>query len=68
MQTFRVRKSYGYRQLLGILEFEILSRHASTVGSFRVYAACMIICLPFIDFHSTKAAPRMESAPAATET
>jgi hypothetical protein len=33
-----------------------------------VYAACMTICLPFIDFHSTNAAPIIESEPAATET
>jgi hypothetical protein len=32
------------------------------------YAAAMVICLPFIDFHCTNAAPTIDTVPQATET
>ena len=33
-----------------------------------VQAAAMVICLPFIDFHCTNAAPTIDTVPQATET
>jgi hypothetical protein len=42
--------------------------HKLGCPAFVVYAACIMTCWPFIDFHSTNTAPMIESAPAATET
>jgi hypothetical protein len=70
MQTFRVRKPVRVQTTAGVSLKSKSDRggRPRLVGTFHAYAACMTTCLPFIDFHSTKAAPRMESAPAATET